>query len=134
MTGRQNGHLCPALPLPKEVRTSHSWGAPGLASGESEMLSRPPGGGLWSSSLQTWQECTHPRKGQAPRPGAGVETWFRVRLQVLEGNVGKRVWRHAVACLDLQENYHRSVTNTKAAGGRGLQREWWSLAPQHMSR
>lgn len=52
----------------------------------------------------------------------------------LEGNVGKRVWRHPVACLDFQENYHLSVNNTKAAGGRGLQREWWSLAPQHMSR
>lgn len=62
------------------------------------MLLRPPRGGQWSSSLQTWWEHTHPRKRQAPRPGAEVETWFRVRLQMLEGEVGKRVWRRAVAC------------------------------------
>ena len=96
--------LCPPFPLPREVRTSHSWGAPGLASGESEMLLRPPGGGQQSSSLQTWWEHTHPRKRQTLRLGAEVETWFRVRLQVLEGDVGKRVWCRTAVCLDLQEN------------------------------
>lgn len=43
MTGRQNGHLLPTLPTPQGGQDLSLWGAPGLASGESEMLLRPLG-------------------------------------------------------------------------------------------